>query len=334
MIAALARRARHVVGRRRALDLEGRTVIVTGGSRGLGLLLAERFVRHGANVAICGREADAVERAKRRLEAAGPRVLAIACDLGRRESAEAFVETVVRAFGRLDVVVNNAGRIQAGSLDAIAIDDLESMMDSNLWSAVHVTMSALPHLYERGSAARIVNVTSIGGRMPVPHLMPYVISKFALYGFSEALRAELARADAPRVVTVIPGLMRTGSYYNAEFLDPRDFAWFSVGASMPLLTLDADRAADRIFEATRDGRRFVRLGATAYVGEWAYRFSPRLATALTSLVSRLLPRGVRAPSGATKGRDVSSRLVGSAALRLGDRAALRNNEAPPTATLR
>ncbi|KYF90599.1 hypothetical protein BE20_02085 [Sorangium cellulosum] len=329
--AALARTAFRAL---RRLDLRGRVVVITGGSRGLGLLLAEEFGRHGARVAIAGRDPGALERAEQRLRALGVEVHAVACDLGDRAAAEAFIDGVARAFGRIDVLVNNAGVIQVAPMQDLRVEELDEAMRSNYWSAVYATRRALPHLEKQGRAARIVNVTSIGGRVAVPHLLGYNASKFAMMGFSESLQAELSYGSArgPRVTTVIPGPMRTGSIYNAEFGgDPRrEFGWFGLASSIPLATIDARRAARRVVAAAREGRAEVKLGLSSHLLSWAHGVAPQMTVRLMGLVNALLP-APRGAAGTTRGRDLRAPAQGSALLRLSNEAARRNNEAPPEA---
>ncbi|WP_437332566.1 SDR family NAD(P)-dependent oxidoreductase [Sorangium sp. So ce394] len=329
--AALARTAFRAL---RRLDLRGRVVVITGGSRGLGLLLAEEFGRHGARVAIAGRDPGALELAEQRLRALGVEVHAVACDLGDRAAAEAFIDGVARAFGRIDVLVNNAGVIQVAPMQDLRVEELDEAMRSNYWSAVYATRRALPHLEKQGRAARIVNVTSIGGRVAVPHLLGYNASKFAMMGFSESLQAELSYGSArgPRVTTVIPGPMRTGSIYNAEFGgDPRrEFGWFGLASSIPLATIDARRAARRVVAAAREGRAEVKLGLSSHLLSWAHGVAPQMTVRLMGLVNALLP-APRGAAGTTRGRDLRAPAQGSALLRLSNEAARRNNEAPPEA---
>lgn len=329
--AALARAAFRAL---RRLDLRGRVVVITGGSRGLGLLLAEEFGRHGARVAITGRDATALDRAEQRLRALGVEVYATACDLGDRAAAEAFIEGTARAFGRIDVLVNNAGVIQVAPMQDTGVEEIEEAMRSNYWSAVYTTLSALPHLEKHGRAARIVNIVSIGGRVAVPHLIGYNASKFAMMGFSESLQAELSHgsANGPRVTTVIPGPMRTGSIYNAEFggNQQREFGWFGLASSIPVATIDARRAARRVVAAAREGRPEVKLGLSAHVLSWAHGVAPQVTVRLMGLVNALLPapRGVE---GTTRGRDLRTPAQRSVLLHLSNEAARRNNEAPPEA---
>ena len=337
LVAGAATLLRAAVRRGRSIDLAGRTVIVTGGARGLGLLLAARAGAEGANVAICGRDLAAVAEARELLEKRGVQVLARACDLADRAAADAFVDEVARTFGGIDVVINNAGAIQVGPLETVTVDKMGDALGANLWSAVHVTLRALPHLRAKGREGRIVNVTSIGGRAAVPHLLPYGTAKFALLGFSESLRAELdALPDAPRVVTVIPGLMRTGSFYNAEFDGRRqeEFAWFSVASSLPILSIDANVAARRILHATKDGRAFLRLAFSGFAADLAHRLSPRLTVWAMGLAARALPDRDGEPAGLlAKGRHIASTLPGTRWLALGDAAARENNESPPRPAL-
>lgn len=313
------------------IDLTGRVVLITGGSRGLGLIMAEEFGGRGARVAICGRDPVGVTRAEEHLRSKGIVTYAETTDVADRASAEAFVDATVDRFGGIDVVVNNAGVIQVGPIESVTNAKFHDVMAANFSSAVHVTMRAMPFLKERGSAARIVNITSIGGRAPLPHMLAYTSSKFAMLGFSEGLRAELGvRPISPRVVTVIPGMMRTGSFYNAEFSGDKsgEFGWFSVGASLPLVTIDARVAARRIVQATCDGRAFLRLGLSSYALDLLHRISPRLCVRAMSLAWRFLPQPSE-DSDALKGRLVDSSLPGTWLLLLGDQAAAANNEMPP-----
>jgi NAD(P)-dependent dehydrogenase (short-subunit alcohol dehydrogenase family) len=317
--------------RARALDLRGKVVVVTGGSRGLGLLLAEEFGRQGASLAICGRDKDAVERAQRWLMGHGFEVFAEARDIGDPAAAGAFVERIIERYGRLDVLVNNAGVIHVAPFGDVTRGMIEEAMHANFWSAVNMTYAALPHLRKQGAGGRIVNITSVGGRVAIPHLIGYTASKFAMVGLSEALRAELAPYGV-KVTTVVPGLMRTGSYYNAEFLghQRQEFDWFSAFAAMPIVSIDAEVAARRIVRAAREGRVELSFALSGRLPAFLHGVAPRLTVRLMTLVNALLP----GPSQSTsperwKGREINSTLPGSSLLRLGDIAARHNNEEPP-----
>jgi short-subunit dehydrogenase len=315
--------------RARRLDLAGRVVLVTGGTRGLGLLIAEELGRRGARVAICGRDPRALAEAEKRLAGQGIEVLARPADLGDRAQAEGFVERASLEWDRIDAVVNNAGVIHVEPVASASLETLQEALRSNFWSAVHTTMAALPHLRAHGPGARVLNVVSIGGRVAVPHLLGYSASKFAFAGFSEGLAAELAR-EGIDVTTVYPGLMRTGSQENAEFAGDaeREMAWFSAGASLPLGTVNARRAARRIVRALRDGETIVHLGLPAAVLARLHGIAPATTVRMMALVDRFLPRPATPPEPARRGREIASTRRASPLRRLGEEAADQNNERP------
>src|SRR5205085_5737710 len=139
----------------------------------------------------------------------------------------------------------NAGIIGVGPIQTMTLADFEEAMKINFWSAVYTIEAVLRDMIRRGSG-RIVNITSIGGKISVPHLLPYCASKFALVGLSEGLHAELTQQGIV-VTTVCPGMMRTGSPRNAEFKGRHraEYAWFSIGGSLPLISIDSHVAAKR-----------------------------------------------------------------------------------------
>lgn len=225
--------------RSRYIQLTGRTVLITGGSRGLGLALAREFARHGATLAICGRDETTLEAARADLRQITPRVLAFPCDVRVEGQTREMVRRVEQAIGPIDILVNNAGTIAVGPQEAMTAADFQEAMDSNFWSAVHATLAVTPSMQARREG-RIVNITSIGGKIPVPHLLPYCASKFAFVGFSSGLRTELSKSGV-LVTTVVPGLMKTGSPRNADFKGKyrAEYAWFSISDNLPGISVSA-----------------------------------------------------------------------------------------------
>jgi NAD(P)-dependent dehydrogenase (short-subunit alcohol dehydrogenase family) len=303
-------------------DLHGRVVLITGGSRGLGLILARQYARHGARLVLTARDGWALERACMELRGAGADVLGVPCDVSDADQVRTLIDQTVRHFGRIDVVVNDAGCIEVGPLTAMTTDDFAEAMDTNFWGAFNVIHHALPHL--QPGQGRILNISSIGGLVSVPHLLPYSVSKFALTGFSLGLRMELAERGVC-VTTVCPGLMRTGSPVNARFKGDQaaEFAWFSVADSLPLLSMSAERAARQIVRAGRRGDVLLVLGLPAKLAAIASALFPSLTVQVSSLASRLLPHS--ADPTPESGRSVERRASGWLTA-LGDRAAARNNE--------
>ncbi len=221
-------------------DFKNKTVLITGGSRGLGLVLAREFAREGARrLAICARDERELGQARMDLEKFGVEVMAVQCDLTNKQDVNEMVAAINRRFGHIDVLVNNAGVIQVGPLEVMTNEDFELAMNAHFWAPLHTIMAVLPSMRQR-KAGRIVNITSIGGKVSVPHLVPYSASKFALVGLSKGLRAELAK-DGITVTTICPGLMRTGSPRNADFKGQHrfEYAWFSISDALPLKTLRA-----------------------------------------------------------------------------------------------
>src|SRR5207248_9546667 len=183
----------------------------------------------------------------------------------------------------------NAGTIEIGPFDHMKIEDFDRAMRLHFWAPVVLTMQILPHMRANGGG-RIVNISSIGGKMAVPHLAPYSASKFALTGFSDAIRAELAR-DNIYVTTVAPGMMRTGSHVNAKFKGKHDseFAWFAASAGAPLISMNAERAARKILAACRRGQPSLTLTFAARTAILGNALFPNITGYMMKLINGFLP---------------------------------------------
>ena len=314
------------------MTLAGRVVLITGGSRGLGLVLARQAAAQGARVAICARDQDTLERARASLSAAGAEVMAVTCDVADRASVRAMVQAVADELGPVDVLINNAGVIEVGPADTMKVRDYEEAMATNFWGLLYPTLEVLPGMRER-SEGRIVNITSIGGKLGIPHLLPYSASKFAAVGFSQGLRAELG-GEGVTVVTAVPGLMRTGSPRHAIFRGKHraEYAWFSICDSLPGLSISAESAARRILAAARRGDAEVLFPLTARAATLLNAVAPDLTAGVLAAAGRLLPDTPNRPTGRREGKDSRSWLSPSWLTRLGERAARRNNQLGPTET--
>ncbi len=311
---------------RRSWSFRGRVVLITGGSRGLGLLLARQLAAEGARLALVARNPDDLGRAADELRGRGAEVLELPADVGVQAQIEAAVATTVAHYGRLDVLINNAGVIQVGPAEHMALGDFDRALNTHFWGPLYAVRAALPQLKRQGGG-RVVNIASIAGKVAIPHLTPYSASKFALVGLSDALRAELAK-DNVRVTTVCPWLTRTGSYRNVEVKGQfeRELAWFAVGDSLPLLTQRGEDAARDILEACR--RAAPRLILTPY-GRAATAVDalfPQLSAAVIAGANARLPDPKPGGSRTQKGFESFSLAVPSIVTRLSDRAARRNNQ--------
>ena len=145
------------------VSLAGKVVLITGASRGLGLAMAEECAGQGCRLAICGRDQQSLDRAEQELRGHGAEVLAVRCDIAKRNEVEAMVDSVLARYGAIDVLINNAGTIVVGPLSAQTPQDFAEAMDVMFWGAVHTTLCVLPHMLER-RRGRIANITSIGGK--------------------------------------------------------------------------------------------------------------------------------------------------------------------------
>ena len=310
--------------RRKPFSFRGKAVVITGGSRGLGLVMARAFAAEGARLALCGRDGATLERARAELAAAGAVVHVAVCDVRVPEQVQAFIAEAQSRLGPIDVLVNNAGIIQAGPIESMTTADFEDALATHFWGPLHAMLAVYPDMKARGHG-RIVNIASFGGRVSVPHLIPYSASKFALVGLSDGMRAELA-AHGIHVTTVAPGLMRTGSPRNATFKGSAaaEYSWFTLGDSLPGFSVNAERAARLILEACRRGDGELVIGLPARVGVVARAIAPHLTQGALALANRLMPSG--ASRVARRGRDVESPLTRSWLTVLTQRAAARNNE--------
>ncbi len=285
----LAWAGRELLARIKQDDLRGQVVLITGGSRGLGLALAHEFAAQGCCLALCARDGDTLARAKADLALRKANVETFVCDLREQEQVAQLIADVTQHFGQIDILVNNAGVIEVGPIENMALTDFEEAMAADFWGTVYPTLAVLPQMRGR-KAGRIVNITSIGGKFSVPHLLPYSCAKFAATGFSEGLRAEAAK-DNVRVTTIVPGLMRTGSFLNAEFKGKygSEYAWFSVGDNIPGLSLSAQSAARAIVQATRRGEAERVLGLPAQIAARAAGLFPGFVANANALFNLALP---------------------------------------------
>lgn len=312
----------------RTRDLRGQVVLVTGGSRGLGLALARQFAREGCRLALCARDEQELERARQELESRGAEVMVHRCDVADRERVEDLVRAVLERFGRIDVLVNNAGIIQVGPFESMTPGDFERAMAVNFWGPLQLIWAVLPQMRERGRG-QIVNITSIGGEVAPPHLLPYDCAKAAFLRLSEGLQAELRRYGV-EVTTIVPGLMRTGSPLNAHFKGNAEgeFKWFSIGDSLVITSMSPERAARRIVASTRRAEGKVVLSWQAKLLRLMHALVPNAVIRVFSLVNRLLPaeRGLRFES--RRGHEMFSPGAASLSLRRMDKNARRLNQYP------
>ncbi len=268
----------------------GQVVVITGGSSGLGLALAHRFGKAGCKLVLAARSAEDLENARRELLLSGSvgseeAAISVVCDVSDKHQAAYLIDAARDAFGQLDVLINSAGVIEVGPVENQTVEVYEQAMATDFFGALYTTYAALPYLLEK-SAGAIVNISSIGGKVAVPHLLPYVAAKFALTGFSEGLHAEL-RHKGIRVTTVCPGLMQTGGEEHAHFTGQteKEKLWFQTSAETPLLSANVHYAANRIFNAVNFGRAEITITPQAWLAARFAGCAPETAQAIAALVN-------------------------------------------------
>jgi NAD(P)-dependent dehydrogenase (short-subunit alcohol dehydrogenase family) len=329
---------RAIARRRRRIEFTDRTVLIAGGSRGLGLALARELCDEGADLVLVARSpGDLVEAQRELSERSGRPVMAIPADLTRPGEVEGVVQHAMARYGRIDVLVNCAGVIQVGPIDHMALHDFEQALATHLWAPLFMMNAVVPIMRDQGGG-RVVNISSIGGKVAPPHLAPYVASKFALVGLSDALRAELA-PHGIRVTTVCPGLMRTGSHFNitVKGRHREEFAWFAISDALPLLSMNVRRAARQIIHACRYGDARLTVGLAAKLAVAADALAPGLVADAMALAHRFLPAPTDQSGDTPRTGWISqSRWAPSLLTRLADRAVAENNELrgrPPDALI-
>ncbi len=311
------------------VSFAGKVVIVTGGSRGLGLSIARRLATEGARLALFARDEDDLAKACAELRELGGEALAVPCDLLDRDQSLGAIQTVVDHFGTIDALINNAGIIEVGPLENMRRPDFEKSMQLHFWAPFNLIQQVLPHM-RRAGGGRIVNIASVGGKVAVPHMAPYSMSKFALVGLSDAFRAELAQ-DNIQVTTVTPGMMRTGSQVHAKFKGNHgaEYTWFSLSTALPFAAVDAERAAAKIVEACRNGQSSLIIGFPARVAIIGNAVFPSLTGRFMKLVNRILPGPVGVEGDEIKsGREARrARKMPAWLARMGSSAAAGQHEA-------
>jgi short-subunit dehydrogenase len=326
-VGALYCALREAARRRRRIDFNGKTILISGASRGLGLELARGFADEGADLILLARDVNTLAQSARELRRYGVNVDTLAVDVSDEYKVRESVSELLSNKRKIDVLVNNAGTIQVGPVENMELDDYESALGVHFWGPLYLMQEIIPHMQARGRG-RIVNIASIGGKVAVPHLLPYVASKFALVGLSEGMRAELLK-DGVYVTTVCPGLMRTGSHLNAYFKGQhrKEYALFAIANASPLLSTTSEVAARKIIEACRYGEAEIVITPQARLLRLAQGLFPNFTADMLGLVNQILPKPREGEGNISRrGAESRSPIANSVLTRLADRAAGKNNE--------
>ncbi|MBX3170085.1 MAG: SDR family oxidoreductase [Candidatus Eremiobacteraeota bacterium] len=287
--------------------LRNRTVLITGGTRGLGLALARELADARCRLVLCARRPEELTGAGAELMARGAEVLPLVCDVSQAQEVKHMLEAARHNFGPIDILINNAGSIVVGPVEAMEAADFQFCMEAMFYAHVYTTLGVLPDMLERGGS--ILNVTSIGGRVTVPHLLPYCCAKAAAVAFSEGIRQE-TRGKNIRVLTAVPGLMRTGSYQNALFRGHQadEYAWFTLSDNLPGLSMDARRAARQLLRALAADKGEHRVTLAAQILAGVHGLMPGLVNELLAMVNSQLPGAPPRPGITIEGQELADQM--------------------------
>ena len=251
--------------------MKDKVVIITGGSSGIGKALAEVFGRNGSKILITGRDKNALDRAVAELRTKGVEIMSIPSDVSQEEDNRLMAETAVQNFGKIDILINNAGISMRALFEEVDLQVVKKVMDINFFGVLYATKHCLPEIKKNNGS--IVGISSIAGFRGLPGRTGYSASKFALNGFLEVLRTELLKTGV-HVLTACPGF--TSSNIRTRSLTKDG----SVQGESPRdeeKMMSAEECANHIYRAVVRRRRILILTTQGKLAVWLNKWFPALA---------------------------------------------------------
>jgi short-subunit dehydrogenase len=254
------------------------TAIITGSSQGIGKATALLFARKGYDLVLTARSPEVLEATAAEVRAIGTKVLAVPCDVSQEAEVNNLISKALEYFGSIDVLINNAGVCMSGPIENTSLDDWHRVIDVNLWGYIHTIHAILPHFLVR-SAGTIINVGSIGGKLPLPEMTVYCTSKYAITGLTETLRIEL-KPKGIHIGAVHPSATDSNFMERAQFRGSNEQEAEKRRNSMSSLLKSPaaskpEDVADAVWDAVKHQKDEVVVGSGSFMSA-AYKFFPGL----------------------------------------------------------
>ncbi|MET4049854.1 acetoin dehydrogenase [Rhodococcus sp. 1163] len=276
-----------------AHEFTGKVAVVTGAGSGIGRALALELARRGAKLALSDVDVNGLEETVRQAEALGAEVKSDFLDVTQRETVLDYADAVAARFGKINQIYNNAGIAYHGDVESSSFKDIERIVDVDFWGVVNGTKAFLPHIQASGDG-HIVNISSLFGLLAMPSQAAYNAAKFAVRGFSEALRIELLISKAPVKMTVVhPGGIKTAIARNATVAENYDQASVAKFFDSKLAKTTPDKAAKTILAGVEKGKGRVLIGADAIALDLLQRVTgSKYQRVIATVSARVMPRKI------------------------------------------
>lgn len=252
------------------------TALITGASQGIGKATALLFANKGYDLVLAARQPDRLAAVGQEVQNLGRQALTVSTDVRDPQQVKTLANKALAQYGAIDVLINNAGIYASGSVENFSLDDWHQIIDTNLWGYIHTINALLPHMLERGTGT-IVNLSSIGGKVPVPYLVPYNTAKFAVTGMTEAMHSEL-KPKGIHVCGIYPNVIKSSLMERAMFRgkDAEDAQarrqQLDMVVSTPVVEKPED-VAKAIWEGVKHQRAEVMVGSANF-SKAAYNLIP------------------------------------------------------------
>ncbi len=261
------------------MSFRDKIIVITGASSGIGRSTALEFAKHGAKLVLVSRRKDKLDLVREELSQFGNEIMVYPCDVSDKNQVKSMANSVIQKFGKIDILINNAGFAIYGNVSDLSIEEIESQIQTNYLGMIYCTKNFLPVLQKQNSG-HIVNIASVAASFGLPGIAPYCASKFAMLGFSEGLKHELKHTNIG-ITVVSPIMVRTNFFEHKSF------------AKMPkysITSLDPKTVAKTIIRASQSPRLEIIVPNIVRIGVWLKHTFPFLVNPLVGAAFNKLQR--------------------------------------------